>query len=675
MTARRASRLAWGLWALFFPLAAATKYLEAQSGQLLGSAAESLSFIAAFGVFATVGALVANRQPRNAVGWILLAVALGTWFTAFASTYAAYGLVVRPGSLPGAGVMAWFQSWTWYPSLGLMVTFLILLFPTGRLPSPRWKPLAWADGIMLASLVLPAALAPRIEIGGETEGQRIVIDNPVGVEAARGALETLEGSTGLLFLALVALGVLSVFFRYRGAGREQRQQLKWFLYAAAVLLLGLVIGEIAPDWAGGNFLFAALVSLIPISIAVAVLKHRLYDIDLVINKTVVYGSLAGFITAVYVGVVVGIGSAIGTRGEPNLGLQVAATALVAVAFQPVRARVQHLANRLVYGKRATPYEVMAAFGERMASSIDVEEVLPRTAEAAARGIGAGRIRVRVFLPDGTERQAHWPPDAVGGFDLALPVVHQEAEVGEIAVAKPAGDPLRPAEEALLRDLASQAGLALHNVRLTTELRARLEEITRQAADLRASQARIVTAADDERRRLERTMEDRVERRLEELAGGLRAIAGAPALEPAAASAGLEELRERAQATLEELREIARGIYPPLLADRGLAEALAAQARKDPDAVRLALGALGRYEEDVEAGVYFCCLEAIGSAPRGVALAVREEAGALHLSVEAELPSDAVPRIRDRVEALDGTLELGGDGLRAVIPARAMEAVR
>jgi signal transduction histidine kinase len=676
MKARTDGRLAWGLWALYFPLAVATKLLEAPSGELFGSMVESVALFGAFAVIATVGALIGARRPENPIGWLLLAVALGVAFTAFAGAYATYALITRPGSLPGGELMAWFQSWTWYPSIGLLITFLILLFPTGRLASPRWKPLAWADGIQIALLVLAAALAPAIEIGGEGEGHRIVLDNPIGLEAARGALDFLEGAVGLVFLALIVLGVISVFVRYRNAAHDERQQLKWFLYAVALNVLGGVVGELAPEWAGGNVVFAVLVSLIPISIAVAVLKHRLYDIDVVINKTLVYGALAALITAIYVGVVVGLGSGVANRGEPNLGLQIAATALVALVFQPARHRVQRLANRLVYGSRAEPYEVMADFADRMAGSIEIKEVLPRTAEAAARGVGAAQARVRMFLPDGTRREAHWPDEGQERptFDLAFPVTHQGEEVGEIAVAKPAGDPVRPAEELLLRDLASQAGLALHNVRLTSELALQLDEISRQAAELHDSRARIVTAADDERRRLERIIEDRVERRLQEMAATLRKETAGPGSQADDVVARLERLRGEAQETLEELREIARGIYPPLLADQGLAAALEAQVRKTGRSMGLSVDGLGRYPEEVEAGAYFCCLEAMAGADGDLSLAVREVAEGIQLAIEGELPDDVLTRIRDRVEALGGTVTAGRQQVSARIPVKVKEVV-
>src|SRR5207249_9113983 len=183
---------------------------------------------------------------------------------------------------------------------------------------------------------------------------------------------------------------------------------------------------------------------IPTAVAIAILKYRLYDIDVVINKTLVYGLLAAFITAVYVAIVVGIGAAIGQGSKPNLGLSILATAVVAVAFQPVRERVQRFANRLVYGKRATPYEVMAGFADQMAGTLSAGEVLPQMAEAATRGVGAQAARVTLILPGGGERSTVWPLDVSGGgFTRALLVSYRGERVGEIAVRESLGRRITP----------------------------------------------------------------------------------------------------------------------------------------------------------------------------------------------------------------------------------------
>src|SRR5439155_7955969 len=255
--------------------------------------------------------------------------------------------------------------------------------------------------------------------------------------------------------------------------------------------------------------FEIFATLIPIAAGVAILKYRLYDIDVVINKTVVFGALAAFITAVYVAIVVGIGAAIGQgtgsngSSHPNLGLSILATAVVAVAFGPVRERVQRLANRLVYGKRATPYEVLSEFSTRMAQSYVGEDLLPRMARILAEGTGARDAVVWVAADTGLKPAAAWPLDSLPaavplgpeglpdlGTTLTLPVRHRGELLGALSLSKAPGGRLTPAEEHLATDFAFGAGLVLRNVRLTDELLARLEE-------LRASRARIVSAQDSE----------------------------------------------------------------------------------------------------------------------------------------------------------------------------------
>ncbi len=365
---------------------------------------------------------------------------------------------------------------------------------------------------------------------------------------------------------------------------------------------------------------------LPVAAGIAIFKYRLYDIDVVISKTIVYGSLAAFITLVYVLIVVGIGSlgsGFGRAGSrPDLGLSILATAVVAVAFQPVRERAQRLANRLVFGKRATPYEALSEFAGRMGGTYATEDALPRMAQVLAEGTGAARAVV--WLKDGAELAvgACWPADGappgrvgfaggaaptITGTNRVALVYHQGEALGALSVAKRPGENLTPVEDKLMSDLAAQAGLLLHNIGLTQQLQARLTE-------LRASRLRIVAVADDQRRRIERDIHDPQQH--------LLAIAGKLAL--AESVAGQDDERERAlvaqlkaetSGALETLRELARGIYPPLLAEQGLTAAVTTQASKAPVPVEVDAGGLGRYPAEIETAIYFCCLEALQNAAR------------------------------------------------------------
>lgn len=256
------------------------------------------------------------------------------------------------------------------------------------------------------------------------------------------------------------------------------------------------------------------------------MRYRLYEIDVVISKTVVFTALAAFVTAVYLGVVVGIGAAIGTTGD-NVVLSIVATAIVAAAFQPLRERARRLANHLVYGKRATPYEVLADLAERVGEAYSAEDILPRMARILGEGTGASRAEVWLRVGHEFQRSALWPLgdpavpalalDRDGGelpafprSDRAVAVRYRGDLLGALTLTKPPNEPLSATEEKLLADLASQAGLVLRNVHLTADLQARLEE-------LRTSRERLVTAQDEERRKLERDLHDGAQQQLVALA--------------------------------------------------------------------------------------------------------------------------------------------------------------
>jgi signal transduction histidine kinase len=432
-------------------------------------------------------------------------------------------------------------------------------------------------------------------------------------------------------------------------------------------------------------------------------KYRLYDIDVVINKTVVVAVLAAFVTAVYLAIVVGIGAAIGTTGKPNVLLSIAATAIIALAFQPLRERARRLADRVVYGKRATPYEVLSEFSERMAGSYSTEDVLPRMARILGEGTGATRTEVWLRVGDRLQLAASWPEGAepektalpipegelptFPDVDRALPVRHQAELLGALTLTKPVNEPVTPAEEKLLSDLASQAGLMLRNVRLTAELQARLVE-------LRDSRRRLVTAQDEERRRLERNLHDGAQQQLVALAVKQRLAEGLVRRDPDKAAQILADLQAETAEALANLRDLARGIYPPLLADKGLPAALEAHARKVPMPVTVEAEGLGRYPQEVEAAVYFCCLEALQNVAKyaeaaSATVSLSAKAGDLNFVViddgkgfdpGAMPPGSGLQGMADRLEAQGGTLEVRsepgtGTIVTGRIPARALEPIR
>ena len=370
--------------------------LDAQSGSIYPGIAVLLFVLA----FATVGALVASRRPSSPIGWLLLASGL-------CDTLGVFAIFLSEFSTTWSD---WLGNWVWGLGIAIPSTFVLLLFPTGTLPSRRWRPVAWFAGAVLVLSTLGNALAPGVIQGTDTV-------NPLGVGGRMGQVfSVLEGAFGLVALAGLA-SLASLVFRFRRADQVEREQLKWLVYTGVLLVVAVIAGIVVTAVLGPsdfstniqNAIVAGAFALVPVAIGVAVLRYRLYDIDLVINKTVVYAALAVFITAVYVGIVVGLGALVGSgSSKPNLGLSIVATALVAVAFQPVRSRVQRLANRVVYGHRATPYQVLSEFSSRMARTYSSEDLLPRMARILAEGTGARTAVVWLRVGQELRPGASWP---------------------------------------------------------------------------------------------------------------------------------------------------------------------------------------------------------------------------------------------------------------------------
>jgi signal transduction histidine kinase len=642
--------------------------------------------------FALVGGLIVSRHGKNVIGWVCLTIAL------VASTYALivrYSLVAEfntSASLPAGLWTTWVVQWGWIPLDSLLFVALPALFPTGRLPSRRWRVIIWlaipAAGVTMGAAALYPVMSlwtagPSCVWSNAIPGPCYRFSNPFPVTLSTSLLDVVFRLSGGLQSVTILVATLSLVARYRKGSQEIRAQLKWltlagsvlFLSSASLFVLGTMLHLTVPAvW----LIVIATIILLPFAIAIAILKQRLYDIDIVINKTLLFGAMAAFITLVYVAIVVGLGRLAGTSGRPNLALSILATAIVAVAFQPIRERLQYVANRLVYGNRATPYEFIADFSEQMAGAPSVEDVLPKMAEAAATGVGASQGSVRLILPDGKQRVATWPDDpSQGRMDLVVPVTYRGDGIGEIAIAKTTGEPLLPAERKLLTDLAAQAGLVLHNVRLALELQHRLDEISSQATAIRASRQRIVAAQDTERRRLEETIHGGAEVQLVGIKADLKRVENILISDSGSAAGLLDQLTARANDTLEDLRDLARGIYPPLLRERGLAAALQAQVTKMQAPVQISTDGLGRYAPEAEGAIYFVCLEAIRSATGRAAIHLAAAPGSVEFRIQAStLGLDGRQQdIEDRIQALGGSVAVHHGELSGRLPVRMLEPVQ
>ena len=685
--ARRATAVAW-LSITAASLAGAVLTVLAWGDLKTQDAVSNLSGVPAAVLYATLGALIV-RRAGNLIGWMLIGIGAGLAIMSLASAYAVLG-ITHPGTLPAPELVGLLAEWSFIPVF-TGIGFMLMLFPTGTLPSRRWRPVA-ALGLLATALTMVGfVVRPRLVALPAPGDTSLTFANPLGVRSLGPVLSHLLIGTlnGLSVLATVLLTVafVSLVVRYRSSGREVRQQIKWIALTAAgaafcsiaALLAIAATGDASNPVTAAAYTAMPVIALfgIPAVITLAILKYGLYQIDVIINRAVQYGLLSATLTGVYAGIVVGIGTLAGYAGGPVL--TVAAAVTIAVLFQPVRHRARLVANRLVYGQRATPYQVLADFAEDMAGQLDFDTALDRMASILAGATGAVRVEIWVRVGAQLRPQVIWPrgsalPAAVplaGDAELpvfelatrAVAVRHGDELLGALAIQKPRNEPVTAAEDKLLAHLASQAGLVLRNVRLTAELRATID-------DLRASRLRLVRAQDEERQRIERNLHDGAQQQLVALMVQLSL------LEDSAEDSGevrqvTGQLRAGLHAALDDLRALARGIYPPLLADQGLGPALRAQAGRAPLPVQVETDGIGRYPRDAEAAVYFCILEAL----QNTAKYARASQAAVALScpgshLEFTVTDDGtgfdtatashgtgLPGMTDRLAAAGGTLRI------------------
>jgi signal transduction histidine kinase len=630
-----------------------------------------------------LGILLIVRRPNDRIVRLLAVGMVGTAATFNHQSH----IVLKDALLPD-----WGQHDLFHLGSGMAYVFAVLVFPDGGLV-PRVMHV-WARWLLRVGYAVAAWLfAGYVLFGSSTS-------HPGQTEF-----------TVLFGLAIPLVGFAAQTYRLRRESdperRQQERLLRWALSpmlvaGVAYYVLVRVVGPSASDAYGitgsnsrieevGLAVFPALFALIPIALVVGILRYRLWDIDVLISKTLLSVGLAAFIGGVYVVVVVVLGHAVGP-GD-SAAFKIAATAIAAVAFEPVRERLQRLADRLVYGERATPYEVMAQFADQLAGVVSVDEVLPRTAETVARGVGAAACRVTAFLPGGGERTVHWPAEGTPPTSLTRTVTvgYRGETVGTIAVAEVPGERLTPADEALLNSLASQAGLAFNNARLTIELRARLQEISAQAADLRASRQRIVTARQVQRQRVVQLIHERVETRLVAAGAGLEEVERLLPVDGDRARDCFDDLLARCGESLDALRDLARGIFPAVLADQGVVPALHAYVLQAALPVDVDIdGPSERFEPSAETSVYFCIVQALenaGTYAAGSRVTVRLIAEVDRLAFSAADDGPGVDPVRlaqgadvqdmrDRVEAVGGVFEARsapgrGTVVSGWVPARSL----
>jgi len=546
---------------------------------------------------------------------------------------------------------------------------------------------------------------------------RAVVSSGYAVGAATGvALWLQRPSLPLWPVALegviaAAVGLGGSNRRYRRSSGLERQRMQWFGWAVAVGAELTVVALAArllsgwPDDAGAIAVAATLP--IPVALALGSSRRLIGRVDTLLAHTVSLAGLTCVVVAVYLVIVLGLGRAPTDTERPLLGLSMLAAGVAALLYLPARERLARFANRLVYGEREAPDQVLKTFGSRLSRAIPLDELLLQVAESLRKTLSLtsaeiwtgsqGRLDRTVSVPDAPVAHLALGPDEeavvaragvsgpawarvwmsgllTGREGSALrvaPITHSGHLLGLIVAVRPAtGDAFKDEEERILTELARQVGLALHNVQLDSALQSTLDEVRRQAEELRASRARIVAASDAARRQIERNLHDGAQQHLVALAVNLRLARQIADRDLSVAKEMLEQLGHDLQDAVQELRNLAHGIYPPLLVDRGLPEALSAAGGRAALPTRVDADGVGRYPPEVEAAVYFCCLEAMQNAGKhagdGATITVRvwEEAGALLFEVaddgagfdpaERSTPGAGFVNMGDRVGAIGGS---------------------
>jgi signal transduction histidine kinase len=665
----RAVWLAWSLCGTSLSLLAATlamvlmgrswplpaEFYPQWDGQLVG-------MLGAIGA-PILGGLIAARRPEIRYGLLWCGFGFAYALLLATQTYIAYH-VATPDDLPAVGPILALSSVAWLAFIAL-IAFLILLFPNGRLPSRRWRVLAW---LIIGAVLFAAVTGPLIPgVSGIAS-----IENPYGVSGLAGqVMEMLTFAAVFVILAGIVLSALSVVFRYRRASHAERQQIKWFVFAAAVvgtfILVSGFLGRSLPAvW--HSLVEASAFAGLYVGVGIAVLKHRLYDVDLVINRTLVYGALSAGVVGFYIVAVGYLGALFQT--ERNLLISLVAAGAVAVLFQPLRERVQQWVNRLMYGERDDPYAAVSRLGERLGSTLAPGAVLPAIVETVREALKLPYVAIA--LPRGGEFEVAVSSgdlpdtaDATSDATFVVPLAYGGEIVGQLQLVPRAGERgFSGADRRLVDDLARHAGIAVHSVRVMS--------------DLRRSREELVLAREEERRRLRRDLHDELAPTLAALGLTAATVGELISTDPKQAAEANERLRTAIRATVGEVRRLVYDLRPPALDELGLVGAIRERAARHQAAagdLRVTVDApepLPPLPAAVEVAAYRIVQEALTNVFRHA----RASACSIRLScyddraLEVEIMDDGVGlphrpgrgvglfSMRERAAELGGTCEIG-----------------
>jgi two-component system NarL family sensor kinase len=724
-----ATRLAWSLWVACVVLIVLSLLLDfllrddvfthTRVGYRIShiSQIRSLILVVLTGVLSlvnpTIGAMIVSRLPRNPIGWILCSVGLLYQMRTFTLDYADYTLAVNLG-LPWGEYLAWFSTWIGFAGLILAGALLMLLFPDGHLLSRRWRIVAWTAVLGAALAAFADGFYPvRLTTHGYAENPLVTLGSIGSELTTYGSLAASKVLASALLLVSTLAALFSLAVRLHRASGDERQQLKWFMYAAApaavcisVFLVEVVISNYSTNlmfmllntlsaryevFSTSSYVPAAALLVLPIFTYIAILRYRLYDIDILINRTLVYGALSACVVLIYVLAAGGLSVLFEAQGKP--GFSLLATVVVALLIQPLRSRLQRGVNRLMYGERDDPYAVTSRLGRRLEATLVPEAVLPTVVETIAQALKLPYAAILLKEGEGFRTAAAYGSPAVE--PETLPLVYQREEIGRLVIAPRApGEEFSNVDRRLLEDLARQAEIAVHAVRLT--------------ADLQSSRERLVTTREEERRRLRRDLHDGIGPTLTGLALQLHAARKLIRPKPGDAEETLARLEQRTEETLSEMRQLIYDLRPPALDDLGLIPSIYQQAqsqgmvdlpvhtKSDERRGNRPVFSVEAPEElpllpaAVEVACYRIIQEAITNVARHaqarrceIRLSVEYDPGVLRLEVMDDgvgMPVDRVAGVglssmRERAEELGGSLavELGTQGGTRVLACLPLSA--
>lgn len=668
------ARVAWVLTGLTVLIAGADVWVTSAYRPLLSEeavAVHGFPFVTGAVVgCAAMGALIVARWARHPIGWLLCLVGFLSSISLLTEAYSVWVVTADgPGSRSLGGIAGWISALVGGQLALAALAVLFLIAPDGRLLTRRWRAAVVVTIVGYAGYA--GSLLTLSPTAFDIDSQEV------------GLLGSLLSVLGLPFIAVgLVAAMVSIVLRLRRSRGVQRQQLRLIALSAVFVALSFVFLIVVQLFNGGRQTWMSSLPLfvsylcLPLLFAVAVLRYRLFDLDVIINRAVVLALGTIFAGIGYTGLVLAVAALLNTQTS-GFWLSLLATALVALAFQPLRQRVVRLANRLAYGARALPYEALSEFSRRLTEPPSPNALLPAVAEAAGRAVSARSSTAVLQVPGLAGISDVWPGPADGAPDYQVPVRQGGDTLGSIGVTMPKGRGLRPADERLLHDLADQTALAFRNAAMETELAGHVAALDQTTEALAESRRRIIAADDAARRRLESAISRDVLSHLQLMPERLSRLSVAKS--GSAATAELEQLVDETNAALESLRVLTQGLFPTQLARAGLARALSSHLARNGQAVTVHFdpSADRRFPASVEAAAYFACVEAVQAGSMAARIDLRVVAVELVVQIRGHARDQIdVQAIVDRVEAAGGRLSLDEAGLLSVsIPVDAGEPTR